>query len=127
MTTPRMGRQLQSGRKGQVVGVVLPNGTCPAFDFLSGLATPVQTRFRALLERLCDVGFLRAPETMRRLEVAGDPRVHEIKVHNGPGYRLYVVQEHRLWIATHGVKKPKDSRVASEVERARVIYREGWA
>lgn len=127
MTTPQRGRLLQSGRKGQVVGVELPDGTCPAYEFLSGLGANEQARFRALLEQLCEVGFLRAPEVMRRLEVAGDPRIHEVKVHKGPGYRLYLVQKSRLWLATHGSKKPKDSRVQNEVERARKIYGEGGA
>jgi putative component of toxin-antitoxin plasmid stabilization module len=82
-----------------------------------------QARFRALLERLCSVGFLRAPEDMRRLEVAGDPSVSEVKVHSGPGYRLYLVPEHRRWIATHGCKKPKDKLVARQVTKSRKMYR----
>lgn len=117
---------LAEGPKGRVIGLVLPTGACPARQFLVGLGTREQARFAALLERLTQIGYLRATAEMRRLEVSGDPAIHEIKVHTGPGFRLYVVQGHREWVATHGIKKPKDKAVPGEVARARAMYKE-WA
>lgn len=74
--------------------------------------------------RLAEVGWLRSPEFMRRLQVPGEPPVEEIKAHSGPGYRLYVIKEGINWVATHGRKKPKDRRVKREAERSRQIYEE---
>jgi len=105
---------------------VLPTGESPALDFLRGLDEAAQAAFKARFERLTGFGFLRSPEAWRRLDVAGSPAVYEIKVHKGPGYRLYVIRhDPTLWVATHGRKKPKDKAVPGEVSRARGLY-EGW-
>jgi hypothetical protein len=117
---------LAEGPKGRVIGLALPTGTCLAREFLAGLGSREQARFAALLERLTLIGYLRAPEEMRRLEVSGDPAVYEIKAHTGPGFRLYVVHGHRQWVATHGSKKLKDKAVPGEVARGRAMYKE-WA
>src|SRR5665647_3727326 len=125
MTTAPTER-LAAGPKGRVVSLVLPTGESPARDFLLDLDDAAQAAFRARFERLTGVGFLRSPEAWRRLEVTGSPAVFEIKVHKGPGYRLYVIRhEQTLWVATHGCKKPKDKAVPGEVSRARGLY-EGW-
>lgn len=59
---------------------------------------------------------------MHPVECKGDPVVHEIKVHHGPGYRLYVIRHGRDWIATHGRKKPRDKHVCKEAKRAREAF-----
>lgn len=105
------------------MAVELADGTSPALEFLSGLRPRAQAQFKAALERLTGVGWLRSPETMRQLEVPGEPKVHEIKAHDGPGYRLYVVRQGTTWIATHGCRKPSDKRVPAEVARAREYLR----
>lgn len=100
------------------------SGECPAEDFLAGLDSQAQTQFKARFEQLTSVGYLRNPDQYRRLEVKGEPMVYEIKAHCGPGWRLYVVQVGKTWIATHGCQKPKDRRVPNEVEKARKIFEE---
>jgi putative component of toxin-antitoxin plasmid stabilization module len=100
------------------------DGTCPSEVFLTKLGAPEQTAFRARLERLTTVGYLRSPEQFRRLNVPGEPSVSEIKVDKGPGWRLYVVTITGEWVATHGGKKPKDKRVPAEADKARQIFRE---
>lgn len=121
MTKQHPVRILEQGERGQVVGVELPDGTCPAEAFLAGLGERPQAQFKAALERLTQVGWLRSPDVMRDLEVPGEPKIWEIKVHYGPGYRLYVVRRQTDWIATHGGTKPKNKRVAAEAKRARVL------
>lgn len=106
------------------MGVELPNGTCPAEEFLAGLDTRPQAKFKALLERLTVVGWLRSPELFRDLEVAGEPKVWEVKAHTSPGFRLYLIRSGSDWLATHGGPKPSDRRLKVEVRRARTIYTE---
>jgi len=57
------------------------------------------------------------------LEVPGAPKVWEIKVPAGPGWRLYVVREQATWVATHGNAKPPNKKVSGEVRRARNIFK----
>lgn len=106
------------------MGVERPDGTCPAEDFLAGLDTRAQAKFKALLERLTAVGWLRAPELFRDLEVPGQPKVWEVKAHSGRGHRLYLIQQGTNWIATHGGPKQPDRRVTTEARRARDIFTE---
>lgn len=124
MTTPRREVILQQGARGRVIGLVRPDGSCPALEFLEGLDSRAQARFRALLEQLTDVGWLRAPELMRDLQVQGTPKVWEVKADVGPGFRLYLIHERSDWIATHGTPKPGRRQVASEVRRARALRSE---
>jgi putative component of toxin-antitoxin plasmid stabilization module len=107
-----------------IVGVRLSNGDCPSEAFLGSLDSPAQAQFLARFERLTEVGYLRNPEQIRALQVTGSPKVWELKVHSGPGWRLYVVQDQRTWVATHGCSKPPDRRVSNEVKRAREMFEE---
>lgn len=117
-------RILGHGDRGQVVALELPNGASPAETFLAELPSRPQAQFKAAIERLVQVGWLRSPDVMRILDVDGEPKVSEIKAHYGPGYRLYVVRRHTTWIATHGGPKPSNNRrVAAEVNRARELLR----
>lgn len=106
------------------MGVERRDGSCPSQQFLVGLETRPQAQFKALLERLTDVGWLRSPDSMRALEVPGEPKVWEIKAHAGRGFRLYVIRRKNDWIATHGGPKPPERRVPVEVRRARTILAE---
>jgi putative component of toxin-antitoxin plasmid stabilization module len=116
--------ELQRGPAAAIIGIVMGDGTCPSEEFLSGLNDQAQTQFKARFERLTTVGHLINPDQMRLLQVDGQPRVWEIKAHCGPGWRLYVVQEGRCWVATHGTKKVSDKKVPKEVAKARKIYEE---
>lgn len=115
---------LAMGPKGVIIGVRLPDETCPSEDFLKGLNTAAQTQFQARFERLTQIGYLRNPDQMRQLHVPGEPKVWEIKVPTGPGWRLYVVHAQTIWVATHGSAKPSKNRVPNEVDRARDIFEE---
>lgn len=117
-------RILEHGDHGQVVGCELHDGSCPAEEFPAGLETRPQAQFKAALERLTQVGWLRNPELMRELQVPGEPPIWEIKAHAGRGFRLYVVRRQTDWIATHGGPKPPDRRVPAQVRRARTILTE---
>lgn len=118
------GVELHRGPRGVIIGVRTSEGACPAEKFLAGLDARGQAKFGALFERLTTVGFLRSPELMRDIQDGRQPKVWEIKAHVGPGWRLYVIQDENRWCATHGCKKPKDSRVPVEANRARKIYEE---
>lgn len=59
---------------------------------------------------------------MRELQCGSGEKVHEIKVPSGPGYRLYVIRSGPDWLATHGSKKPRKSKVCAEASRAREIH-----
>lgn len=49
-------------------------------------------------------------------------QVFELKVHQGPGWRLYAIRYGNRWYLTHGRKKPKDKRVNAEVAKAISIF-----
>jgi putative component of toxin-antitoxin plasmid stabilization module len=97
---------------------VAPKGVCEVYDWLTGLDDAAQTAFLSRFEHLCEVGRLRSPGHWRQL----DAGVFEIKVHCGPGYRLYMLRDGNNFIATRGCKKPKDGKVGAEVRRARGIF-----
>lgn len=118
-----MKKVLTRGRSCSLYGAVIEGGVCEAEDFLAALGPRQQAQFQARIERLTEIGFLRSPEEMRQLRVDGDPPIHEIKVHAGPGYRLYVVRYGTDWVATHGREKPKGKKVPAEVKRAREIVK----
>lgn len=123
MTKQCLHEVLEQGPRCKLFAVRLPDGTCPASEFLTGLDGHAQAEFKARLGRLTQVGWLRSPELMRRLEVPGTPSVHEVKAHRGRGFRLYLIQHGADWMATHGRPKPSDRRVAAEAERARELVR----
>lgn len=119
--TSLQAKALACGVRLTIWGVVDEGGVCEAEDFLRALDMPAQTKFQARFERLTAVGYLRSPDEMRRLQVAGSPEVQEIKVNHGPGYRLYVIRHGLDWLATHGAKRPKDKNVPTEVAKARKL------
>lgn len=111
---------LQSGAACTLYAVGTPGGESEARNFLASLDQIPQVQFQARFERLTAIGYLRSPDEMRELHIAGQPPVHEIKTRSG--YRLYVIRKGSNWIATHGAKKPKDKQVGKQVQRARDIY-----
>lgn len=115
-------RILHSGTALTLYAVVDEGGVCDAEIWLAGLPVAPQTQFKARFERLTVHGRLGGYDQMHQLECPGEPPVTEIKVHHGPGYRLYVIREGRDWVATHGCKKPKDKKVCTEATRARNIF-----
>jgi hypothetical protein len=118
MTSVRL--VLCGGSSLTLYAVVGEDGSCDAKAWLAGLPQQAQIQFQARFERLCEVGFLRSPEEMRRLDCPGDPKVFEIKVKSG--YRLYVVLEGKDWLATHGVKRPKDKHVCRQAMKTRTVH-----
>jgi putative component of toxin-antitoxin plasmid stabilization module len=115
--------ELQAGQRLRVLAL-RNDDHCPAEVFLKDLDSRAQSAFQAKLEHLCDIGYLRAPEHMRELHVPGAPPVFEIKIDNGPGYRLYVIRCGRDWVATHGERKPKDKQIKVNVRKARQAFDE---
>ncbi|MGM7646784.1 hypothetical protein ACSVDM_17930 [Nocardia sp. JW2] len=113
---------IYEGRALTVYGVVVHDRGCLASAWLAGLPLKPQVQFRARLDRLTEVGFLRSPEEMRQLQCDGEPPVHEIKTRSG--HRLYVIRSRRDWVATHGAVKPSDRGVCAQAERARGIWKE---
>lgn len=115
----------------RVFAIRLPDGTCPALEWLEGLNDRDQPAIGSRLEMLAERGWLRSPDSFNNLDEAdaakGHPRVDEIK-HVGQNLRLYVVgfaPGSSVAYVTHGGKKPK--KVAREVDRARAIYKEGMS
>lgn len=115
---------LEAGARHRVLAIVTSEDLCPADDFLASLRDRAQAQFKARFEAYAAVGHLRAPEFYRVLRPAGEPTVAEIKIHDGPGYRLYVIRQGLNLVATHGGAKPKKNRVSREVELARAMYKE---
>lgn len=113
------------GPHAAIRAVETKDGTCPAEDFLKSLEVRAQAKFWARFEVLSQTGTLRTPDFMRVLQVPGSPRVYEVKVDHGPGWRLYLIRQGVTWYATHGSKKPKDRKVADEVKKARDIFATG--
>lgn len=116
--------ELHAGSLGVVYGVRCADGSCPAETFLAGLGPAAQTQFMARFERWADGHRLINPDQYRQLQVPGTPVIWEMKVHAGPGWRLYGVPTRRDWVATHGTKKPKDKDLPKEVKRSRVIFQD---
>jgi len=115
----------------QVFAIRLPDGVCPAAEWLSGLNARQQAGIAARFRVLTEAGWLRSPDAFNKLDEAdphnGVPRVDEIK-HVSLNLRLYVVDfspgDRELFV-THGTIKPKKKQVAREVAKARAIYKEG--
>jgi putative component of toxin-antitoxin plasmid stabilization module len=112
---------LQRHGGARVLGVRLDDGTVPALDFLEAHPRS-KSKFKAPFERLCTHGKITNSERFHKLSAPGHPPVFEIKVHDGKGLRLYMIQDGADWYATHGRTKPSDKQVAAEAEKAREIY-----
>jgi putative component of toxin-antitoxin plasmid stabilization module len=117
MTSPHRRREIWRGPRLTLYAVVL-GGVCDVEDWLAALDARAQAAFRARFEHLTQIGHLRSPEAWRFLGNG----VYEIKVHTGPGYRLYMLRDGADWIATHGRRKPKDRKISAEVAQALHIY-----
>lgn len=114
---------LAEGTWGNVFGLRSPSGDCPSFDWLAGLTGRQQGGMRSRLDHLAEVGWLRTPDFFRPISINDHPVVYEVK-HVKLNLRLYVIKGHFAYFATHGGTKPKKSKVAAEVERARSIFEE---
>lgn len=115
---------LAQGRALRILAARLSDGECPALEFLDKLGPRPRAQFRALLERMAEEGRILGEERFRKLEgrtLQGQPEVWEFKAHDGPGWRLYAVRSRGNWLVTHGCRKPRDRRVATEIVRARRI------
>jgi len=108
----------------RIWGVRRSTGVCEAKEFYDGLPLRARLDFKKIMSRLTEFGRIANKEMFRRLEVTGHPTVWEMKSHEGPGYRIFCIQDGLDWWATHGRKKPKDKQVSNEVSRAREIFAE---
>lgn len=117
MTSQR--RQIWQGVK-LTLYAVSKGDVCDVAVWLESLDDAAQSAFKSRFEHLCDVGRLRSPGSWRAL----DKGVFEVKVHAGPGYRLYMLRDGNDFMATHGRVKPKPNRVAAEVKKARRMFDE---
>jgi hypothetical protein len=116
MTEPKGVRLLADSDA--ILGVRRPDGTCDAFDFISGLTGAPRARFRRYFEYLRDGHYIKSPENMRHLETdSRGNQLHELKIHT-PALRVYLVKSKSTWVITHGVKKVKDKLVPREISKA---------
>lgn len=105
---------------GTVLAMKRKSGGSDAIEFLQRLQPRYKARYQRYLEYLRDGTPIKSPENLRRLSTGGgDPTVFEIKVDK---YRLYMIRNNVSWYATHGREKPKDSRVAREIEKSLTIF-----
>ncbi|MFL0158588.1 hypothetical protein [Mycobacteroides chelonae] len=129
MTSPG-GRKLLEGRSGdpRKIVAVVRDGVCDVEQFLSALPDRAKAQFKARFERYCQVGHLRSPDEWRRLQADDErPLVYELKISHGPGYRLFGIVEGRVFVATHGVKKPKESDLKRHAKKAREVFQRNVA
>lgn len=116
-----------------VYAIRLPDGSCPAADWLAALNEREQAAAKARLDMFAERGWLKSPDAFNNLSPAdprsGRPAVDEIK-HVGANLRIYVVGfapgKHEAFV-THGSYKPPKKGVKAEVARALKIYSEGMA
>jgi putative component of toxin-antitoxin plasmid stabilization module len=116
MTSQR--RIIFEGEALTLYAVESKEGVCEVDDWLDALEDRAFAAFEARFTHLCAIGHLRATEQWRYL----DDDVFEIKVHTGPGYRLYMLRDGNDFTATHGRKKPDDRKVKRETKKAAKIF-----
>ncbi|MGD0306093.1 MAG: type II toxin-antitoxin system RelE/ParE family toxin [Candidatus Acidiferrales bacterium] len=93
---------------------IAPGGECPFREFLDGLDNqPVQSHLLARLARLRQGGF----GDWKPL----DDGVSELRVHHGPGYRLYFGIDGDTVVMLCGGKK---SRQNKDLARAKRFWRD---
>jgi putative component of toxin-antitoxin plasmid stabilization module len=114
--------QFMRGLACTVVGVICDD-RCEAAEFLHRLPPKAQVQFKVRMERLAAVGRINDRSKFQKLQ--GTDNVWEMKSDVGPGYRLFLIQLHDTWYATHGTKKPKASQYSAEAERAQRILERG--
>ena len=108
----------------RILSVRRSTGVCEAKEFYDRLPLRARLDFDKIMSRLTEFGRITNQERFRRLEAPGQPTVWEMKSHEGPGYRIFCIQDRLDWWATHGRKKPKDRQISNEVNRAREIFAE---
>ncbi|WP_172592119.1 hypothetical protein [Subtercola boreus] len=119
-------RQLLEGVD-SVLAIVQLSGRCDAWDYIDGLADQAKAHFQRYFEYLAEGKHIRSPEKMRHLATDSmGNEVHELKVHLNGGSRVYVVKHGDRWFATHGSRKPKDSRVPTEIGVAWAVFYEWY-
>ncbi|PPF39991.1 type II toxin-antitoxin system RelE/ParE family toxin [Pseudoclavibacter sp. AY1H1] len=97
-------------------------------EFLEALEPRERAKIYAYFEWLRDGHRIKSPENMRHIKDVHDPtgcgaQVHELKLHQNGGRRLYVVKFENRWYATHGVlRKPPDKKVRTEALKAFSIF-----
>jgi putative component of toxin-antitoxin plasmid stabilization module len=106
----------------RILGVRGSDGACEAETFITGLPLKARLDFEKIMSRLTEFGRISNTEFFRRIAAPGQPTVWEMKSHDGPGYRLFCIQDRMDWWATHGRKKPKDKQILNEVNKAREIF-----
>ncbi len=116
MTSQR--RIIFEGEALTLYAVETKEGVCEVEEWLDGLDDIAFAGFEARFAHLCTIGHLRANGQWRFLDEA----VFEIKVHAGPGYRLYMLRDGKDFTATHGRKRPDDSKVKREIKKAVKIF-----
>lgn len=102
----------------------MPDGSCPAGEFFDGLDARAKAKMSGVMERLAAVGKIANSEAMHKVSSPGSA-VYELKVHDGPGYRMYgCYRGKNRFLVTHGRKKPSNKEVAGEAKRARSMIEE---
>lgn len=104
-----------------------PGGTDLAVEFINSLDDRDAAIFRRYFQYLHQGARIKSPYNMRHISqvadrTGGGAEVHELKIHRNGGLRLYVVKFGDRWYATHGRKKPKDSKVPAEARKALAIF-----
>jgi putative component of toxin-antitoxin plasmid stabilization module len=109
------------------LGVRRSTGVCEVKEFYDALPPKARVDFKKIMSRLTEFGRITNKEMFRSLDVPGQPKVWEMKSHEGPGYRIFCIRDGLDWWATHGRKKPKDKQIPNEVSKAREVFAERGA
>lgn len=105
-----------------VVAIIRRSGRCETREFLEKIPRQHQARFEYLLQKLCSNQPMKVPERRRTIRKRGKDGMLVQELKTGK-YRFYLVEYEGYWCATHGRKKPADSRVPIEAEKAVNSYK----
>ncbi len=119
---------IERGGSFRIEAWVTEDEVCPLLEFLRELSKDrpeALIAFRVAVEKIhLGEELPRSTEKVRLLSPKQEG-IWELKIHKGAGYRFYFFRDGpKKIVFTHGGKKPKDSRVGIEVQKAASVKRQ---
>ena len=102
------------GTRFTIYCLVLPDGTCPAGEFLDGLDEGERRKLDVLFERLGEKGSIPNTEQFKKLE--GSDGIWEFKRRQIRLFCFFATR--RRVVLAYGLKKKRDRHARQDIERA---------